>query len=147
MTTSILRPTSTFLTLLAAGALALTGCARRENTEAPFSAVSLAAASAQAQSEGKLVFVDVWAAWCGPCKLLDSTTWKDRGVIELLSARTIAIKINADQDSAFVEKYKVEALPTLLVLKPDGSEVTRVVGYVDATGFQARLRATLAVDP
>lgn len=147
MSPSILRPTSTFLALLAAGAFVLTSCARRESTEAPFSAMSLAAASAQAQSERKLVFVDVWATWCGPCKLLDSTTWKDRGVIDLLSARTIAIKINADQDSPFVEKYKVEVLPTLLVLKPDGSEVTRVVGYVDAAGFQARLGATLAVDP
>ena len=144
MSTSILRPTSTFLALLAAGAFVLAGCARGKTTEAPFSAVSLTAANARAQSEGKLVFVDVWAAWCGPCKLLDSTTWKDRSVIDLLSARTIAIKINADQDSAFVEKYKVEALPTLLVLKPDGSEVTRVVGYVDAAGFQARLGATLA---
>jgi thiol:disulfide interchange protein len=130
----------TFLAgLLAPGALSA--------AEGPFHKIKFTAACTQAQSEGKFVFVDVWAAWCGPCKLLDQTTWTDAAVIDLLKARTVAIKINADSDPKFAGKYNVEALPTLLVLRPDGTEVTRVVGYVDAEKFRAQLESTLASAP
>jgi len=115
--------------------------------DGPFHKLKFKAACAQAQSEGKFVFVDVWAAWCGPCKLLDQTTWTDAAVLDLLSARTIAIKINADSDPNFTTKYNVDALPTLLVLRPDGTEVTRVVGYVDAEKFRTQFESALAAAP
>lgn len=126
----------------------LSGCPAAATRDAGiFHQLTFAEACAQAKTEGKLVFVDVWAAWCGPCKLLDQTTWQDAAVVDLLTTRTIAIKINADEKPEFAVENKVDALPTLLVFRPDGTELARIVGYVDATKFRAELELPLAAKP
>lgn len=114
------------------------------NTESAFQKLDLAAASTRAKSEGKLVFVDAWATWCGPCKMLDTSTWKDASVIELLKQHTVAIKIDVDQNPEFANDRAITSIPTLLVLRPDGTEVTRIVGYVDAAAFIKQISPTLA---
>jgi len=113
------------------------------DTKGAFQKLDLAAASDQARKEGKLVFVDAWATWCGPCKMLDASTWKDAGVIDLLKQHTVAIKIDVDQNPQFAVDRKITSIPTLLVLRPDGTEVTRIVGYVDAAAFKAQMEPKL----
>ncbi len=145
---TLLRSLTVFAALAAGTLLAsspVTGAETKGN-EGPFHSLKFAEAQQKAQAEGKLVFVDVWASWCGPCRMLDATTWKDGSVVDLLKQHTVAIKVNADENSKFATDHDIEALPTLLVFRPDGTEVTRLVGYVDAKGFQAKLGATLAAD-
>lgn len=103
--------------------------------EGPFASLSLKEALAQAKKEKKVVFVDFYTTWCGPCKMLDQTTWKDDKVIAFLKEKTVAIKLDAEVDTDSASKYKVTAYPTMVFIKPDGTEIDRMIGYCQPAAF------------
>lgn len=71
-----------------------------------FHELSLDAALKQAKKDDdKVVMVDFYADWCGPCRKLDSDTWKDAKVQEWLRTKTVAIKINVDKENEMWGKY------------------------------------------
>lgn len=75
------------------------------------------------QSE-KVVLVDFWAQWCGPCRMM-------LPVVEALAAeygqRATVAKLNVDESPSIAQRYNVRSIPTLILFK-DGKEVERVVG-------------------
>jgi len=105
-----------------------------------FSALSFAEAQTLARETDRLVFVDFYTTWCGPCKRLDSTTWRDAAVTEWLAENTVALKIDAEKETELAGRYRLQGYPTLLFLDPDGSEVKRLMGYHDADAFLAEAR-------
>ncbi len=109
-----------------------------------FSALSFDAAREKAAAENKIVFIDFYTTWCGPCKELDATTWQDAAVVALLSEKAISLKIDAEKERDLARRYKVSAYPTLLLLKSDGTEIDRLVGYRDAVKFTGEFNAGLA---
>ena len=109
----------------------------------PFSNLSFDAASKQAGQTGKLVLVDFYTTWCGPCKLLDKTTWTDAAVIKLLGQKTVALRIDAEKETELAKRYKIDAYPSVLLIKPDGTELDRLIGYRDAKTFIADFSAAL----
>ena len=88
--------------------------------------------------------MDFYTTWCGPCKKLDETTWKDQGVRNWLAKEAICLKVDAEKDVALAEKYRINAYPTVLLPRPDGAEIDRLVGYRDATTFMADVRDAMA---
>lgn len=110
---------------------------------APFSNLSFEAASKQAAQTGKIVLVDFYTTWCGPCKLLDKTTWTDAAVIQLLEQKTVALRIDAEKEAALSKRYKIEAYPSVLLIKPDGTEIDRLVGYKEPKAFIEDFNAAL----
>ena len=92
---------------------------------------SLAPALQRAGEEGLPVLVDVWAVWCVPCKEMDETTYRDARVLEL-AAGFVPLKIDADVATSFVERYRVDAFPTLLFLDGRGREISRWRGAITA---------------
>ena len=110
---------------------------------APFSNLSFEAASKQAAQTGKIVLVDFYTTWCGPCKMLDKTTWTDAAVIQLLDQKTVALRIDAEKEVALSKRYKIEAYPSVLLIKPDGTEIDRLVGYKEPKAFIADFNAAL----
>lgn len=109
--------------------------------ESPFVDLSFAQACAEAAKADKLVFIDFYTTWCGPCKQLDKSTWKDRKVIAWLGDKTVALKVDADRHRALAKKYHVDSYPTLLFAKADGTEMDRMVGFVSAKEFLAEAEA------
>ncbi|HIE52550.1 MAG TPA: tetratricopeptide repeat protein [Armatimonadetes bacterium] len=100
---------------------------------------SLPAALQQAQREQKLVLVDVYTDWCGPCKLLDQRTFTDETVIKL-SQQFVCLKVNGDQEREFVRQYRIRAYPTTLFLTGQGEVVHRAVGYRPPKSFLAVMK-------
>jgi thiol-disulfide isomerase/thioredoxin len=95
-------------------------------------------------NEKRLVLIDFYTVWCEPCKKLDETTWKDASVRAWLAKEAVCLKVDAEKNLSLAEKYRITAYPTVLLLKPDGTEVDRLVGYRDATTFLSDARDALA---
>jgi len=71
-----------------------------------------------------LVLVDLWAAWCGPCKMLAPVIDE---LSEELKGRVIVGKLNIDDYTEFAIGLGVMSIPTLILFK-DGEEVGRMIG-------------------
>ena len=70
---------------------------------------------------------DFWATWCGPCKEMKPTI----EALEKEYAGRIEIRsIDVDQNKDLAQKFKVEAIPTLVFLDAKGNELSRIVGLV-----------------
>lgn len=96
-------------------------------------------ALARAEAEDKHVFVDVYATWCGPCKVMDAVVFPRDDVGEHYNANFINVKLDAEDEAingpAISERYDVGAYPTYLYLNPDGSVVGRALGALPASLF------------
>ncbi len=86
-------------------------------------------AQVAAKAAGKLVFVDVGAYWCPPCRKLDEEVFIRPEVGEALGKGFVAVHIDAEKGEGpeVVARYRVQAYPTLLVLADGGLEKGRIV--------------------
>lgn len=95
-----------------------------------FRDLSFEAAGAAAKADGKVVVIDFYTTWCEPCKRLDKETWTHAEVGKLLNDKAVALKLDAEKGGKDVaQRYAINAYPTTLVLKPDGTELDRIVGF------------------
>lgn len=93
----------------------------------------------EAKRTNKPVMVDFTATWCYYCKKLDETTLPNLGVQEKLSKNYVVAKIDVDKYSDAASQFKVYGYPTLVFLNPNGQEIKRQEGYIDADGLLNRL--------
>lgn len=128
----------------AVGVVAIWFSSSTATAAGPFRDLSFEKACKAARERDKIVLVDFYTTWCGPCKLLDQTTWKDRKVERWLRNNAIALKVDAEKERRLAKKYSIDAYPTILLLKPDGTEIDRLVGYREAEVFLAESRDALA---
>lgn len=73
---------------------------------------------------GKLMLVDFWAEWCGPCRMLAPTI---EAIAEQFSESAGVVKLNVDDNTSTAQRYGIKGIPTLILFS-GGKEVERVVG-------------------
>jgi thioredoxin-related protein len=85
----------------------------------------------KASDEGKIIFVDAYAVWCGPCKMMDKNVFSDANVGDYYNKHFINAKIDMEKGEGvdLAQKYEVRAYPTFLFVDGKGELVHRAVGY------------------
>jgi len=86
-----------------------------------------------------LFILDCWAEWCGPCRMIGP-------IIEQLAAemkgRAVFGKLNVDQNMQTANKYRISAIPTLMIFK-DGKLIDKLVGAYPKPALTAKLQKYL----
>ena len=97
----------------------------------------LAQAKERATADNKLIFIDAYTSWCGPCKRLSKNVFPQEAAGTFFNKEFVNLKMNMEKGEgpSFAKKYKITAYPTLLVIDADGKEVHRVVGAPKLDGL------------
>ena len=104
------------------------------------SVVSDATFAADVERSPLPVLLDLWAPWCGPCRMVAPAL--DQLAVELAGRARIA-KMNVDENPATSARFGVRSIPTLLIFQ-GGREVDRIVGAQSKAAIAARLERFLA---
>jgi thioredoxin 2 len=93
----------------------------------------------EVESASLPVLLDLWAAWCGPCRLIAP-------IIEQLAAelagRVKVAKLNVEENPRTAARFSVQSIPTLLIFK-QGREVDRLVGALPKPEILRRLQSVI----
>ena len=89
-------------------------------------------ALAQAEQEKKLLFMDCYTSWCGPCRLLANRVFINDSIGQFFNKHFVSLKVDMEKGEgpALARQYGVKAYPTLLFIDPSTQEiVSQVVGF------------------
>jgi len=90
-----------------------------------------------AKKQNKLIFLDVYATWCGPCKRLAALTFPDPEVGKYYNERFINVKVDGEKGEGPMlrQRYNVRGYPTLLFINHKGEVVKSTAGFRDPANF------------
>jgi thioredoxin-related protein len=108
----------------------------------------------QAKNENKTIFIDAYATWCGPCKMMDADVYTNLKIANYVNEGFIPIKIQFDQTDkdnedirnwyeeakALQKKFRIDAFPTFLFISPAGELIYKGIGYQDTTNFMTLVK-------
>ena len=98
---------------------------------------------AKAKEENKLVFIDGYTTWCGPCKLLAKETFPQKEVGTYMNPRFVCAQIDMERGEGpeLAKRFNISAYPTMLILRPDGTLVDKLGGYFAPLPFLDKIKA------
>ena len=84
-----------------------------------------------AKKENKLIFLDIYATWCGPCKRLKANTFSNKEVGKFYNANFINAALDGEQGdgATLASQYNLTSYPSLLFIDATGKIVTLTGGY------------------
>lgn len=115
------------------------------SAQVKFQEGTLRSLTEKASSENKLIFVDCYAVWCGPCKFMDSNVFSRKDVGDFMNNNFINAKFDMEKGEglSIAKKYSVSSYPTFLILNKRGEEVGKLVGSSDGPEFINRIQDAL----
>ncbi len=99
-----------------------------------FKSADWSAAVQQAKAENKPILLDIYATWCGPCKLLKTSTFADKQAGDYFNQHFINVALDGEQPEGaqLARQFQIRGYPTLIILSPAGEVRHKSAGYVDA---------------
>ncbi len=91
----------------------------------------------------KPVFVDFWATWCGPCRIMDPIVDK---LAARYSDRVLFGKVNVDEEMSISSRYQVFSIPTFMIFK-NGQPMDAVIGAVGEASLERLIRGAIGSSP
>ncbi len=89
--------------------------------------------------DSKLVIVDFWATWCGPCRMLSPILDE---LEEEMADKISVVKVNVDDADEVAAQYRIMSIPTLLFFK-NGQVVDKTVGAMPKPALAEKIKANL----
>ncbi len=128
------------ISLILSGIISYSFYSKNENsvtysdTGIQFTSISFEEALKLAKKEKKNIFLDAYASWCGPCKMLKKNIFTQKEVGDFYNSNFINMAIDMEQGEGpkLAQKYKVQAYPTLLFINHKGEVVGSAIGYHQA---------------
>ena len=96
--------------------------------------------AALVERSGVPVLVDLWAPWCGPCRMLAPALEQ---VAKQFAGRATIAKLNVDENQQIAARFKANSIPLMVILK-NGREVDRLVGLAPAEEIARRLERAIS---
>ncbi|MBR1466796.1 MAG: thioredoxin family protein [Bacteroidaceae bacterium] len=98
---------------------------------------TLEQAAAKAKAENKLVFMDCYTQWCGPCKKMAKDVFTQEMVGAYMNPKFVNIKVDMESDygTPLAKKLQITAYPTFVIFNGDAKEVGRFLGSSDGVKF------------
>jgi len=108
-----------------------------QNKSIQFETKTFAEIKALAKSQNKLIFLDAYTSWCGPCKYMAKNIFTNDTVADFYNARFINAKIDMEKGEGIelAKLYQVRCYPNLLYINGDGEIVHRVGGMRKTADF------------
>lgn len=91
----------------------------------------------KAAEEEKLIFMDAYTTWCGPCKWMSKNTFTDEKVASFYNEHFINLKMDMERGEgpALARKFRIRGYPTLLFLDATGAITQQKLGALAANQF------------
>lgn len=91
----------------------------------------------KAKKENKLVFMDAYATWCGPCRLMKHMTFTDKGVADFYNKNfiNVAVDMEKGEGPSLSQTFQVEGYPTLIFVNYKAQLIAKTTGYHRANDF------------
>jgi len=88
----------------------------------------------QAAAQNKYIFVDAYATWCGPCKMLKATTFKNKNAAAFYNQNFINLALDMEKGNhpQLAQQWGMRAYPTLIIFDSKGKIVLNTVGFIGA---------------
>jgi len=84
-----------------------------------------------ASTDDRNYLIDFYTDWCVYCVMLDTLVFNQQDVMEYFTNDMTLVKVNAEIDTLLAQKYQVSGYPTAVVVRKDGSEIDRIIGYAE----------------
>lgn len=126
--------------------LLFAGLAATASAQVKFETKSTDAVRAMAEKSGKLVFIDLYASWCPPCRMMDKHVFSRKDVGEFMEKRFVSAKYDTDKaiGKDLLERYGSGAIPMYLVFDTAGELLGRIQGASSAEEFMRDIDTILA---
>lgn len=88
----------------------------------------------QGAKQNKYIFVDAYATWCGPCKMLKARTFTDSQAAAFFNSNFVNVSVDMEkgQGPQLARKWGLRVYPTLIIFDPKGNAVLGAEGFISA---------------